>query len=61
MERASHAVGRLDGLEGVVLLGPGHYRHPEQWDIDGGSHAQWALEHGLKAVIAAPGVRCDTR
>ncbi|MCY3657589.1 MAG: nucleotidyltransferase domain-containing protein [Caldilineaceae bacterium] len=57
MERASHAVGRLDGLEGVVLLGPDHYRRPEQWDIDVGSYAQRALEHALKAVIAAHGAR----
>ena len=59
MERASHAVGRLNGLEGLIRLGSDHYQRPEQWDIDVGSYAQRALEHGLKAVIAAHGARYE--
>ena len=55
MERAFHAVGHLDALEGLFELGPDHYRRPQQWEINVGTQAQRVLEHGLKAVIAAHG------
>lgn len=55
MERAFHAVGHLDALEGLFELGPDHFRRPQQWEINVGTQAQRVLEHGLKTVIAAYG------
>ena len=58
MERAFHAVGRLNGLKGMFRLGPDSYHQREQWEqweLTLGVYAQGALEQGLKAVIAAQG------
>ena len=59
MERTWHARSHLTALRGQFQLGPDFYDDPMEWDIRVGDHAQGALEHALKAVIAACGRRYD--
>ena len=57
MERVLHARRHLTTLEILYNTDPDHYSRPEEWEFSVGEYAQGALEHGLKAVIAAFGHR----
>ena len=57
MERVLHARRYLTTLEILYNTNPDHYSQPEEWEVSVGENAQGALEHGLKAVIAAFGHR----
>ena len=57
MERILHARRHLTTLEILCNTNPEHYSRPEEWEVSVGENAQGALEHGLKAVIAACGRR----
>ena len=57
MERVLHARRHLSTLEILYNTNPDHYSRPEEWEVSVGEYAQGALEHGLKAVIAAFGHR----
>lgn len=57
MERAWHARSHLTTLMNVYRLGVDSYEDSLEWDKAIGEQAQRALEHALKAVIAAHGRR----
>ena len=57
MERVLHARRHLSTLEILYNTNPDHYARPKEWEVSVGEYAQGALEHGLKAVIAALGHR----
>ena len=57
MERAWHARSHLTTLTNVYRLGVDSYVDSLEWDKAIGEQAQRALEHALKAVIAAHGRR----
>ncbi len=57
MERILHARRHLTTLEILFNTNPDQYARPEEWEVSVGENAQGALEHGLKAVIAAFGRR----
>ncbi|MXZ42504.1 MAG: HEPN domain-containing protein [Caldilineaceae bacterium SB0666_bin_21] len=57
MEQVLHARRHLTTLEILCNANPDHYSQPEEWEVSVGEYAQGALEHGLKAVIAAFGHR----
>ena len=55
MERILHARRHLTTLTILSDTDPDLYARPEEWEVSVGENAQGALEHGLKAVIAACG------
>ena len=57
MERALSARGHYTHVQGIVQLGVEFFTSQSEWDVGVGSHAQGALEHAVKAVIAAHGER----
>ena len=57
MERVLHARRHLTTLEILYNTNSDHYSQPEEWEVSVGEYAHGALEHGLKAVIAAFGHR----
>ena len=62
MERAFHARSDFSTLSLLCQAGPDApaYHDPREWDRAVGIHAQGAIEHALKAVIAAHGVQYPT-
>ena len=62
MERAFHACSDFSTLTLLCQAGPDApaYHNPHEWDRAVGMHAQGAIEHALKAVIAPHGVEYPT-